>query len=250
MTFRQSLASDDLIWGPFYTIPSVAALEASARIDCDCVCLDTEHGVFDRRDVDLSVLALRAAGTHSIVRVAENSPHKIGAALDSGANAILCPHIRTGEDARSLADHARYATGRGFSGSVRSAGYGAQTLNEQIETADRDVVVIAQIEDADALDHVDAICGTPGLDAIFIGRSDLTVSMGKTDRNDPEVTREVVRIAKTAREAGKAVGTFVTDPAEIPHWRVHGIHFFLMGSDLSFLVAGGNTLAGRIRNHA
>lgn len=249
MSFRDRLESGDLIWGPFYTSAAIAHLEATARIDCDCVCLDGEHGVFDRIDLNLGILALRAAGRAAIVRIAQNDPSLIGAALDSGADAILCPHVRTADDAQSLASHARYATGRGFSGSVRSAAYGAQSLTEQIVQADRHIAVIAQIEDADALDHVEPICATPGLDAIFIGRSDLTVSMGKTDRDDPAVTDAVIHIAETARRHGKGIGTFVGTASEIPKWRAHGIHFFLMGSDISLLIAGANGLASQIRQH-
>ncbi|MEM9600809.1 MAG: aldolase/citrate lyase family protein [Pseudomonadota bacterium] len=250
MSFRERLSSGDLIWGPFFTNPALAPLEATARIDCDCVCLDGEHGIFDRSGLNRALLALRSVGTPSIVRVSENTAAQIGSALDSGADAILCPHIRTADAAKALADHGRYATGRGFSGSVRSAGYGAQSLTEQIDRADRHVAIIAQIEDADALEHAEPICATPGLDAIFIGRSDLTVSMGQTDRNAPAVTDAVIRVASLAQAQGKAVGTFVATPAEIPFWRDQGIHFFLMGSDIGLLVAGANGLAKEIRKQA
>lgn len=247
MSFLDRLNSQDLIWGPFFNTPSVTLCEAAARMDCDCVCLDAEHGVFDRKDIDLGVLALKSANRASIVRISHNSPHLVGAALDAGADAILVPHIRNVQEAKSLAKSARYETGRGFSGGVRAAGFGAKSLADQLHSEDKRVAVIAQIEDADALDHAEAICATPGIDSIFIGRSDLTVSMGHTDRNHPDVIAAVEHVAEIAVSCGKTVGTFLTDPADIPHWRKRGIHFFLMGSLTGFAVSGANALAKQIR---
>lgn len=246
-SFRQTLASGQLVWGPFLVSPDPLAAEAMARIDCDAVCIDMEHGPFSRMDASTCIAAVQRAGHAAIVRVAENRPQLIGDAFDRGADAVLCPHVSDAAAAQALAAAARYSGHRGFSGATRAAGYGATGMDALIGREDGRVAVIAQIEDAEAVENADAICAVDGIDCIFIGRSDLTVSMGLTDRNDPRVTDAVAHVASLATKAGKSVGTFTTDLDEIPHWRSQGINLFLLGSSLGFMVAGGNAMARRLR---
>ena len=247
-TLRQSLRSGALLWGPFMTAGSVPMAEATARIDCDMVCVDMEHGVFDAPGLSATLLGLRAAATPSVVRVASNTPSLIGQALDLGADAVLCPHIRDAADARALASAARYALGRGFSGGTRAAGYGSRSLAEHCRAEDGRIAVMAQIEDGEAVGHAEAICAVDGIDLVFIGRSDLTVSLGHRDRNHPDVLAAVERVARIAVDAGKSVGTFTTDLSEIPRWRALGIDLFLLSSDVGLMVAGGQALDQKVRN--
>ncbi len=250
MHFRTQLQQRDLLWGPFFTSGDIVAAEAIGRIDCDAVCVDLEHGLFDQRDLSACILALKSAQKYVIIRVRQNEPSLIGQALDLGADAILCPHVNTKADAKRLAAACRYKTGRGYSGATRANGFGARGMDTHCDTEDARVAVIAQIEDAEAVENIDSICAVEGLDAIFIGRSDLTVSMGHRDRNHSDVIKAVETVAASGQAAGLAVGTFTAELSEIAHWQQCGISLFLLGSQIGFMVSGGQAFAECFRNAA
>ena len=125
--------------------------------------------------------------------------------LDCGATGVLVPHVATAARARDVAAACRYQGGRrGYSGSPRHAGYGASGMWKTVEAADAATTVIAQIEDPEALDEIDAIAAVDGIDALFIGRGDLAVALGAKSSDAPEVRRAVERIAQAARRCCQA----------------------------------------------
>ena len=99
-------------------------------------------------------------------------------------------------------------------------------------------VVVAQIEDVEALDCLDAICAVPGIDALFVGRVDLTVAMGASSQDDPRVIAAVDAICAAGRRHGRTVGMFLARPADAVLWRGKGASFFLLGSDHAFMFSG------------
>jgi 2-keto-3-deoxy-L-rhamnonate aldolase RhmA len=109
------------------------------------------------------------------------------------------------------------------------------------------LAAIAQIEDAEALDQLDAIAAVPGLDALFIGRADLTISLDADGADDARVVEAVQRIVSAGRRAGIATGMFLPRVADVGHWRDAGATLFLLESDHHFLRAGSTALAGAIR---
>jgi 2-keto-3-deoxy-L-rhamnonate aldolase RhmA len=102
--------------------------------------------------------------------------------------------------------------------------------------------VVVQIEDAEAIDAIDAIAAVPGIDCLFVGRIDLTVSLGSSDPADPRVVAAVARICDAGRKAGVPVGMFVANPAEARTWMAQGASLFVLGSDHGFLLAGARQL--------
>lgn len=249
MTLKDRLREHDPMVGTFLKTPSSMICEVLGRSDLDLVCLDAEHAPFDRQDINDCILALNHVGKPSLVRVQANRPEYILNALDCGASGILVPHIITGEDARALAANAHFGTGRGYAGSTRAAGYGARKMAEH-KTKSRDAtVVIAQIEDADALDHLDDIFAVGLIDAFFIGRADLSVSLGVEGPNDAIVIEAVEAICAKGREAGATIGMFTANLDEIPKWRAAGASLFLLGSDHSFMLSGATALTQTVRAH-
>ena len=106
--------------------------------------------------------------------------------------------------------------------------------------------MIVQIEDIPALDHVTEIASVDGVDAIFIGRADLAVAMGKSPMDDV-VIDAVESVCAASLAAGTKVGMFTPDLGELPRWRKLGASLFLLSSDQTFLLAGANELAQSIR---
>jgi len=243
MTFKQKLASGAPLLGTFLKTPHPHVVEVLASGGLDCICIDAEHAPFDRRDIDLCVMAARAGGLPAIVRPASAAPHELLNALDCGADGIVVPHIRSAAEATQLARQAHYgAGGRGFAGSTRAAGYGLTPIADHLGNSALRTAVIAQIEDAEALDEIDAIAAVGGIDALFVGRIDLTISLGCSSPDDSRVVAAVDLIVAACGRAGRASGMFVSRAEDVAHWRNKGASLFLLASDHNLLRSGARAL--------
>ena len=109
--------------------------------------------------------------------------------------------------------------------------------------------IIAQIEDAEALDNLKDIFSVEGIDCFFIGRSDLTISLGLDDPADDKVLNAIEEICQEAKKQGRTLGTFTTDLDEIPRLRELGVSMFLLESDHSLLLKGAGDLCERVKCH-
>lgn len=241
--FRKRLVGGEQIVGTFIKTPSPIVAEVLALSDLDVICIDVEHAPFGRLELDSCIAALRAADRPSIVRVADNSSTEVRNALDSGATGILVPHVTSAEEAAGIVKAAHFGEGgRGYAGSTRAASYTKKNMADHLTDSHRQTTVIVQIEDLAALPNVQDIAAVDGIDAIFIGRIDLAVAMGKSP-DDGAVVETVRTICAEASAAGTSVGMFTADLKEIPMWREAGSSLFLLGSDHGFMLAGANELA-------
>lgn len=241
--FKVRLRAREPLLGTFVKTPHPAIVEVLATTSLDCICLDAEHAPFDRRDLDVCILAARSAGLPVLVRVPSGVPHEILNALDLGAAGIVVPHVRTRAEAEAVVRAAHYgAGGRGYAGGTRAARFQAPAIAERLITVRDQTSVIVQIEDVEALEQVEAIAGVPGVDAVFIGRIDLTVALGETDAKAASVMEAVDAVTRSAIGVGTAVGMFTADAKELPHWRTLGASLFLLGSDQGFLRLGAEAL--------
>jgi 2-keto-3-deoxy-L-rhamnonate aldolase RhmA len=243
MTFKQRIAGQEPMLGTFVKTPHPHIVEVLASTGLDCLCLDAEHAPFDRRDLDLCILAARAASMPVIVRPPSSAHEQILNALDCGADGVLVPHVRSAEEARAVAKAAHYgAGGRGYAGSSRAAGYGSIAIPDHLAKSAARSVVIAQIEDLEALDEIEAIAAVEGIDALFIGRIDLTIALGCNDPDDPKVVEALELIIAAGKNSGRPVGMFTSKPTDAAIWRDKGVSLFLLGSDHSFLKSGAASL--------
>lgn len=243
MAFKQDLLAGKPLLGTFLKTPHPHVVEVLASGGLDCVCIDAEHAPFDRQAIDLCIMAARAGGLPAIVRPASGSAHELLNALDCGADGVLVPHIRSAAEAATLARHAQYGPGgRGYAGSTRAAGYGSVSIPDHITASAGRTTVIAQIEDAEAIDEIDAIAAVAGIDALFVGRIDLTLSLGCTSPDDTRVVAGVERIVAACASAGRASGMFLSRVEDVPQWRDKGVSLFLLGSDHGFIRAGARTM--------
>lgn len=243
MGFKQDVQSGRPLLGTFLKTPHAHVVEVLVSSGLDCVCIDAEHAPFDRQSVDLCTLTARAGGLPVLVRPPTGAAHELLNALDCGADGVLVPHIRSAKEAAALAQIAHYGPGgRGYAGSTRAAGYGTVSITEHMKVSAARTTVIAQIEDAEALDQIDAIAEVPGIDALFVGRIDLTISLGCTSPDDPRVLAAVDLIVSACRRAGRASGMFLSRAVDVAEWQEKGASLFLLGSDHSFLRSGARTM--------
>jgi len=244
--FRRRLLAGDLLIGTFIRTPHASVVEVLGHSPLDCVCLDAEHAPFDRTALDAAILAARASSLPALVRIHE--PAEVLTALDLGATGVLVPHVSSLDIARRAALSARYVPGgRGYAGSTRAAGYTTRSMTEIIDEANRTVAVIAQIEDAAALEHLDAIASVEGLDALFIGRNDLTVSLGARSPSDSQVVDAVRAIHSAAQRHKRPLGMFASTVEEAGQWAAKGVSFFLLASDQQCMLQGVRDLVAGMR---
>lgn len=243
---KSKLAAGNPLVGTFIKTPSTMVCEVLGKTELDLVCLDAEHSPFDRLIQDQCLQVLQASDMPSLVRVPTASPEHLLNALDCGATGVVIPHVTSPEIAESIVKAGHFGPGgRGYAGSTRAAGYTTKAMAAHLTDSAASSVLIAQIEDLEALDAIDEIAAVEGLDCLFIGRIDLTVALGAASPADPVVVEAVERICKSAADHGRRVGMFVGDLDEIPRWQEQGASLFLLSSDHSFLLQGAKNLMAR-----
>ncbi len=247
-TFRDRMLSGELLTGTFLKTPAVENIEVLALGGLDFLCLDAEHSPIDRNGMDVCVAMCRALGLPVLVRVPEGSRTEILKALDVGATGIVVPHVDTVEKAQDIARWARFGhSGRGFAGSTRWADYTTNNMAALLERSQNETVVIAQIEEPEAVDAIDDIAAVEGLDGLFVGPADLAVCMGETDANCKAVRDIMAKVGAAAKSASKCAITFVPNTDIAVSLQPAGLTMFCVGSEQSYILAGARQVMASMR---
>ncbi|HTV67877.1 MAG TPA: aldolase/citrate lyase family protein [Rhizobiaceae bacterium] len=242
--FRQKCIGTSAVVGSFASIPHPAAVEISAAAGFDFLCIDWEHSQFSRGDLENLVRAADVHGLPAIVRVPGHGQEAIAAALDSGAQGVLVPRVSTAEQACSAVMATRYPpVGQRGVGPGRAAGYGYR-IPEYLSAANNAILLAVQVETADGLANVDAIASTEGIDVIFVGPGDLSVSIGAMGPSGAaKLNKAIETILATAQERDKVAGIFCGRPEDVGKWSGKGASFFILASDGMFLGAASKAAA-------
>jgi len=245
--FKTRMANRDLMAGTFIKTPAYELIEVLATSDLDFVCIDMEHSPFDRGRTDACLAVARALDFPVLVRVTHFSSETILQVLDMGAVGVVAPHIVNASQAADLVRLSHFGNGgRGFAGATRWAGYGTKSMAEVLAQSGRETVVIAQIEEPEALRNVESIAATDGIDGLFLGPSDMSVSMGYSDANSEELLAALKRTGDAALASGKAYMTFVANATKAADWAQYVPHMFFVGSEQGWMKAGANLDAAGI----
>ena len=213
--------------------------EVMAHQGWDTLTVDMQHGVIDYAQMVTMLQAISTTATVPVVRVPWLEPGIIMKSLDAGAYAIICPMVNTADDAARLVSYTHYAPrgARSF-GPVRAALYGGA---DYAQHANDTVVAFAMIETAHALDNLDAILAVEGLDAVYIGPSDLSLALGCKpvfDDVDPPVAQAIAHIVTRAKAHGVRAGVH-NGRVDVARARIAlGFDFVTVGSDSRLLAAG------------
>lgn len=238
-TLAARLRADESIitaWGAL-AVPIVA--ELLGRGGYPAVTFDMQHGQHDLGSIreGMSLLALTAS--HPIVRVPVEDMATASRALDLGAEAVIAPMINCVEDARVFADAMKYPPlGKRSWGPHRAAMLKGQAPGDYLKSANDDTLALAMVETPEAIAALDDILAVPGIDGIFVGPSDLslTVSNGASlDPTGPETARIAGEIAEKTRAAGKIAGIFCMSPAMVHQMRDLGFRLMAYGSDMNLV---------------
>jgi 4-hydroxy-2-oxoheptanedioate aldolase len=236
--------------GYWSVLDAPAATERIARIGYDYVVLDGQHGLIGYSGIVQGLMAIDAgASAVGLVRVDANHATPIGRALDAGAGGVIVPLIDTAADAAAAVRAARYPpAGRRSYGPTRAA----VRIGPVPAEADANVVVLAMIETAAGLENVAEICAVRGLDGVYVGPSDLRLSIGGATPGDPELDdtfdAALAAIRGAAEAAGIAVGIHTFDGRTARQRLVEGFTFVSIDGDLGHLVGTAAAHLESVRN--
>lgn len=237
--FRQKCIGKTSLVGSFAAIPHPVAVEVMAQSGLDFLCIDWEHAQISR---DMIETMVRAADVHrvpALVRVPGHAPEAIQAALDSGAQGVLIPRVSTEAQAAMAVRASRYPPqGERGVGPGRAAGYGYR-IPEYLAGANDKIVVAVQVETAEGLANIEAIAAVDGVDVIFVGPGDLSVSIDAIGPKSADKLADAIQgIIGVVVARGKTAGIFCARPHDVAQWAAIGASFFVLASDTMFLGAG------------
>lgn len=237
---RKIWASGRAATNVWATIPASYATEIIAHQGWDSITVDTQHGVVGYPDMVAMLTAIATTPVTPLVRVAWNNPGEVMRAADAGAMGVICPTINTKDECERFVGAMRYAPlGYRSLGPNRARFLGSDYTAKANET----ILAIVQIETASGLENVQAIASVKGLDMLYIGPSDLGLSLGREgrmDQTDPVVVAAIDRILKTARDAGLKAGIYCTDAAYSKTMLAKGFDLVTVLSDTALINAGAN----------
>lgn len=236
--FAARLRSRERLVGYWVSSDNPPATERIAGVGYDYVCLDLQHGLLDYSGALAGVMAAELGGSTGVVRVPANDPAWIGKALDTGARAVIVPLVDTAADAARAASACRYPpTGTRSFGPARSA----LRIGPAPRAADEQVACVVMIETATGLANAAEICATPGVDAVYVGPSDLSIAVaGGTPEHGwtlPAYADALAGIRAAAGAAGVACGLHVTDGTGAARALADGFDFVSISNDLNHIRA-------------
>lgn len=231
------------------SIPNSFSAEIMAHQGYDSLTIDMQHGPIDEAHMVKMLQAISTTHTVPVVRVPWLEPGIIMKALDMGAVGVICPMVNTREEAERFVAYTTYAPKgcRSF-GPIRAALYGGP---DYFENADHSITRFAMIETHQALDNLDAILAVEGLDAIYVGPSDLSISLGCKpvfDDVEPKVADAIAYIAERCAVHGVKAGAhnFASEGAK-RRLKI-GYNFVTVGSDARLMTLGSQAIVQEMQD--
>ena len=248
---REIWAKGGAVVNSWLGIPSSFSAEVMAHAGWDSLVVDMQHGMIDYSMMVTMLQGISTTSTVPLVRVPWNDPAHIQKALDAGAYGIICPMINTREEAEKFVDSMRYAPlGHRSSGPIRASLYGGPDYHAK---ANDIVVAFGMIETAEAINRLDEILLTPGLDAIYVGPSDLSISYGHPpggDKPDDWMMAALNKVLDACKRHNVQPGIHCGAPAYALRMIDLGFKFVTVGGDTRFVTTGAAAAVAEMRGGA
>lgn len=238
-----ALRAGETVFAGWATLGAPIAAETLARQGFPAVVLDVQHGLWDTASLIAGINAVHHGGAAPLVRVPLEDFAAASRALDFGAEGIIAPMINSASDARRFACAAKFPpVGERSFGPQRAMMLQGRTVNsDYLREANQGTLALAMIETPTALNDVNDIAATDGIDALFVGPYDLSTALSggaAQDLTAPEVERAIDKICAAALKAGKIPGIYCRDAARALAMAGRGFRFLTIGSDLALLREG------------
>jgi 2-keto-3-deoxy-L-rhamnonate aldolase RhmA len=240
---RARLQAGQPAFGVTITTSSVEAAAHAATLGFHFLWIEMEHSPITLETLRLMVLATRGLPAAVFARVPVVELWTAKRVLDQGVSGVIFPFAGTAERAARAAAACRYPpAGKRGSGAGAAVRTWPQAGN-YYDSADREVFTVCVVEEASALDQIDAIAATPGVDALFIGTSDLSFSLGLRGKQDePALENAITRIAEAAGRHGRFLGRPAGSPEQVRRFMDQGFLLFQMPTEIGLMELGARQL--------
>jgi 4-hydroxy-2-oxoheptanedioate aldolase len=226
-----------IVYGTCITSTSPTWPAIALRSGLDFVFLDTEHIPLERMEIARMCQTFRAMGVAPVVRISSPDPYSACQMMDAGAEGVVAPYLETVDQIKELVGAIKY---RPLKGELLSKILDNQdeidpSLKQYLDKWNEGNVCIANIESLPALERLDELLAVKGLDAIFIGPHDLSISLGLPEQYDHPIFEDAVKkIILISKKNGLAVGIhFSESPERQIRWMREGVNLIIHSSDLA-----------------
>jgi 4-hydroxy-2-oxoheptanedioate aldolase len=245
--FKKNLGRKQQL-GIWSTLASPSVAELLLGCGFDWVLIDTEHSPNELPGVIEHLRIAQAAGVPAVVRPSWNEAVQVKRLMDQGAQTLLFPYVQTADEAAAAVAATRFPPhgNRGVSGGSRGAGYGLWP--DFFKRYADEVCVIVQIETPEAMEQIDKIAAVPGVDAVFIGPSDLAAAMGHLGNSQhPDVQKAIDAGFARLKAMKKPSGYLTTNEAEVERRIAQGVDFVAVTTDGALIGRAATGLLQRLR---
>ena len=251
-TTKEKMKNREYIKGTHVLFADPCISELCGSVGFDFLWIDTEHTPLDYEILVQHIIAAKAAGCDSLVRVPWNDPVLTKRVLEMGPTGIIFPMVNTPAELDIAMKSTLYPPlgNRGF-GPLRAVKYGLDNAEEYINKTSLEMIRCVQIESKTAVDNLDEMVKNPWVDCFIFGPFDLSGSIGELSRIYEKPTQDLIdtAIAKI-KKAGKSIGTSLVteDPKLLQLWYDKGINVLTCGSDASYLCNGAKKTLQLLNN--
>jgi 4-hydroxy-2-oxoheptanedioate aldolase len=248
---RQKVLSGALCAGVWCNLGSSITVEIAGRSGFDWILIDLEHGAGDIESLRGQLQGAEGTSSVPIVRIKWNEPPLFKRVLDLGASGVMVPYVSNADEATRAAASVRYPPEgiRGVAKNVRATGFG-RDFGEYFAKANDNLLTVVQIETKEAIENLGEIAAVHGVDVLFVGPLDLSVSLGIPEQTDHPVFREALaKVAGACQNSGKAAGILIPDVEKIEQVISDGFTFIGVGSDLGIVSAGMKNAADHVERY-
>jgi 4-hydroxy-2-oxoheptanedioate aldolase len=245
---KTRIYNGETLIGCWLNLGSSLTAEIVGMSGFDWVLIDIEHGSGSESQVLQQLQALEHTPAASFVRVESYQRQRFHRVLDFGAEGIMCPRIKTLEEAQQAAKAIRYPPEgiRGAARMVRATNFGSD-FNEYLANQKKNLVCIVQIETEEILNILELVAEIDEIDVLFVGPMDLSIALGVYDQPDhPRFIDALKATADAAVKKGKAAGILLQKPEEFKRYYELGFRFIACGSDSSFVRQGACDMSERL----
>ena len=229
---KEKLNKGETVYGCFVRYPNAALVEVLGYCGWDFIVFDGEHGTIEVADCEQMVRAAELQGVTPMVRVPVNQPHVILRFLDTGAQGLHVPMVRSAVEAEAVVQSVKYQP-RGSRGlaAVRAADYGqSMPFCDYVRQANAETLVVAHIETEDAVEFLPQIARVDGLDVAFLGPTDLSNSLGiPGEMQHPKFEATCRQFIEALSGSTVALGVMVPNADAARHWRARGARYIAVG---------------------
>jgi 2-keto-3-deoxy-L-rhamnonate aldolase RhmA len=236
---KAKLREGQAVIGIVISVNNVEVAAQAANLGFDFIWIEMEHCPIDLSTLRNMVLATRGLPAIPLARPPVNELWTAKRFLDAGVQGVIFPFTSTPALARQAVAACRFPP-HGLRGSGADlARFTWPAPDNYYDSADDNVLVVAVVEDATALENIEEIAATPGIDVLFIGTSDLSFSLGlRGDQEHPRLHEAIARIVQAARKNGKFLGRPGRAPDQIQRFQKQGFQFFMTCTDMDYMAAG------------